>query len=93
MSRRLEKKGRGFLCGQDGSFAADLARLSPRRDRGSNLLREVASAVERFNVAGLCDSSKRNWYAVDLQDTVRGAHKLGVAPREVEELIRATITS
>lgn len=93
MSRRLEQKGRGFLCGQDGSFAADLARLSPRRDRGANLLREVAAAVERFNVAGLCDSSKRNWYAVDLQDTVRGAHKLGVAPREVEELIRATITS
>jgi len=92
MTRRLKQQRRGFLCGDDHTFAADLARLSPQRAAGAHLHREVADAVERFNVAGLCDPSKRNWYGVDLQDAVRGAHRLGVAPREVEELIR-TITS
>ena len=92
MSRRLRQKGYGFLCRHDDAFAADLARLSPQRDPGADLPRDVAGAVDRFNVAGLCDSSKRNWYGVDLRDTVRGAHKLGVAPRDVEELIRSTIT-
>jgi tetracycline 7-halogenase / FADH2 O2-dependent halogenase len=87
MTRRLHQKGRGFLCGQDDAFAADLVRLSPQRDRAGDLHFAVARAVERVNVAGLCEPSKRNWYGVDLQDAVRGAHKLGVAPREVEALI------
>ena len=93
MTRRLQQKGHGFLCGQDDTFAADLARLSPQRNSVGDVHVEVARAVECFNVAGLCEPSKRNWYGVDLQDAVRGAHKLGVAPREVEELIRTTITS
>jgi hypothetical protein len=42
--------------------------------------REVTRAVERRNVAGLCDPAKRNWYGVDLEDVVRGAAKLGVPP-------------
>jgi FADH2 O2-dependent halogenase len=93
MARRLKQRGRGFLCAEDQTFAVDLARLSPRRATRADLHRDVASVVERINVAGLCDPSKRNWYGVDLEDAVRGAHKLGVAPRDVEELIRTTVTS
>jgi FADH2 O2-dependent halogenase len=92
MSRRLKQRGRGFLCGEDAAFATDVARLSPRCGHVADLHAEVASAVDRVNIAGLCDRSKRNWYGVDLTDAVRGAHKLGVAPRDVEELI-ATVTS
>ncbi len=43
---------------------------------------EVAAAIEPLNIAGLCDPGKRNWYPVDLQDTVRGAAKLGVTPEQ-----------
>jgi FADH2 O2-dependent halogenase len=93
MTRRLKRRGGGFLCADDGTFASDVARLSPPRATGAQLHRDVAGAVERFNVAGLCAPAKRNWYAVDLRDSVRGAHKLGVAPRDVEELIRAATTT
>jgi FADH2 O2-dependent halogenase len=46
----------------------------------------VADAVERLNVAGLCDDAKRNWYGVDLEDAVRGAAKLGATEEEVRRL-------
>jgi hypothetical protein len=42
--------------------------------------RRSRAAIEPLNIAGLCDPGKRNWYPVDLQDTVRGAAKLGVRP-------------
>jgi FADH2 O2-dependent halogenase len=90
MTRRLKQRSRGFLCVDDETFASALARLSPQRDGVADLHGDVARAAERFNIAGLSDPSKRNWYGVDLQDVVRGAHKLGVAPRDVEELIRTT---
>jgi hypothetical protein len=43
----------------------------------------VARAIEPLNIAGLCDAAKRNWYPVDLQDTIRGAAKLGVTHEQV----------
>jgi FADH2 O2-dependent halogenase len=36
----------------------------------------IAADLEPFNIAGLCDPEKRNWYDVDLADVVRGAAKL-----------------
>jgi FADH2 O2-dependent halogenase len=74
MARRLGRPTRGFLCMDDAEYAAAMARLSPD---------EVAGAIDRFNVAGLCDPAKRNWYGVDLQETVRSAWKLGVTPDAV----------
>lgn len=52
----------------------------------SDYARAVADATEPLNVAGLCDPTKRNWYGVDLMDTVRGAHKLGLSPDQVREV-------
>jgi FADH2 O2-dependent halogenase len=93
MARRLKQRGRGFLCAEDARFASDVAWLAQACRERRDLHPDVARAVDRFNVAGLCDASKRNWYGVDLGDAVRGAHKLGVAPRDVEDVIRATMTS
>jgi hypothetical protein len=92
----------------DATVEAARARLSVlpktrRSHRLSHAFHRSATALPAATATSLvrssvstspdwCDPSKRNWYGVDLQDTVRGAHKLGVAPREVEELIR-TITS
>jgi FADH2 O2-dependent halogenase len=36
----------------------------------------IARDLEPFNIAGLCDPEKRNWYGVDMEDVVRGAAKL-----------------
>jgi FADH2 O2-dependent halogenase len=47
----------------------------------------VAADIEPYNIAGLCDPAKRNWYGVDLQDVVRGAEKLEVTPEAVRDFI------
>ncbi len=44
----------------------------------------VAADIEPFNIAGLCQPGKRNWYPVDLNDVVRGAEKLQRSPEEVQ---------
>jgi tetracycline 7-halogenase / FADH2 O2-dependent halogenase len=44
----------------------------------------IAADLEPFNIAGLCEPSKRNWYGVDLNDVVRGAPKLEQSPQDVE---------
>jgi FADH2 O2-dependent halogenase len=98
MARRLAsaRTPRRFLCGDAASFAAALDRLSPavwRHDDDDDYARRVASAVADWNVAGLCESGKRNWYAVDLDDTVRGADKLGMTPEAVRAGLEPTASS
>jgi FADH2 O2-dependent halogenase len=88
MFRRLRPgaPARGFLGVDDGRFAGAARDLSPAAGGvldETEYARRVALAIEPMNVAGLCDAAKRNWYGVDLDDTVRGAGKLGVTEEDV----------
>ena len=69
---------------QSTRSASALERLSPALQPAPSMLeryeRDVGSAVADWNIAGLCDPQKRNWYPVDLEDTIRGAGKLGLTP-------------
>jgi FADH2 O2-dependent halogenase len=88
MQRRLtpERVAGGFLRAADDRFAASLRELSPAVCApGADYFECVARATESINIAGLCDSARRNWYPVDLEDTVRGAVKLGLTPELVRE--------
>ena len=42
------------------------------------LLRKIARAIEPLDIAGLCDSSRRNWHPVLAEDLLAGAAKLRV---------------
>jgi len=94
MARRVDspRTPRGFLCGDSDRFTSALRRLSPAgetgiaRDRYEN---EVATAIADWNIAGLCDPDKKNWYGVDLDDTIRGAEKLGLTRKQVRERLGA----
>jgi tetracycline 7-halogenase / FADH2 O2-dependent halogenase len=91
MARRINgaRRPERFLCAD--RFGEDTLRLSPSLSADSVAETAygaaVASAIEPLNIAGLCDAGKRNWYAVDLEDTVRGATKLGVNPAAVNEML------
>jgi FADH2 O2-dependent halogenase len=94
MARRLAspRTPRGFLCGDSERFTGALSRLSPAiaSDRDlSGYAREIASAIEDWNIAGLCDAEKRNRYAVDLDDTIGSAEKLGLTRKQVRERLAA----
>jgi FADH2 O2-dependent halogenase len=88
MARRLDspRTPRGFLCGDSDRFTSAMKRLSPAGDlgvAGERYASEVAAAIADWNVAGLCDRDKKNWYGVDLEDTIRGAGKLGLTSEQV----------
>lgn len=92
MARRLDTPQRPsrFLCADRGPFAAATLTLSQACDgapRGPVLARAVAAAVADLNIAGLCDASKRNWYAADLADTMRAAPLLGATPDAVRSCL------
>jgi FADH2 O2-dependent halogenase len=92
-ARRLGAAGarRGFLMADDTGFASAVSRLSPAAGgpSGEALFKAVADAAGRFNVAGLCDPTKRNWYAVDVEDAVRGAARLGVGAARIRSVLSA----
>jgi tetracycline 7-halogenase / FADH2 O2-dependent halogenase len=91
MARRLKQGGRGFLCADDVRFRYNVAALASQCRQRRDLHPDVARAVDRFNVAGLCDPSKRNWYGVDLNDAIRAAHKLGAEPSEVARVLASAM--
>ena len=86
MSRRLGVQAANprFLGADRPDFASALAELSPQwRVFDARYVADIARSIEPLNIAGLCDAAKRNWYPVDLQDTVRGAAKLGVTEEKI----------
>jgi FADH2 O2-dependent halogenase len=90
MARRLDspRTPRGFLCGDSVPFTSAMTRLSPvatREVEHDRYARDVRTAIADWNVAGLCDPDKKNWYDVDLDDTIRGADKLGLTRKQVRE--------
>ncbi len=93
MSRRLD---RGlvsrYLAADHPTFGADLlqcGRLLSESSVGdtTSFYDRVRNAIEPLNIAGLCDSAKRNWYGVDLNDVVRGAPRLGFTPEEMQRIL------
>jgi FADH2 O2-dependent halogenase len=90
MARRLGRHDLAsqFLLGNRRRFRAaftghlDTARAGQRVDPEA-----VRRDLEPYNIAGLCDPAKRNWYGVDLQDVVRGAARLEQTPDEVRAFI------
>jgi FADH2 O2-dependent halogenase len=85
MARRLgvNSDTARFLGADRTAFAQALVRLSPQfHGPESEYVSAVARSIEPLNIAGLCDPGKRNWYPVDLRDTVRGASKLGVTQEQ-----------
>ena len=94
MQRRLtpERASGGFLRAADPDYASALRALSPStREPGRDLFSLVSDATDRINIAGLCDSTRGNWYPVDLEDTVRAARKLGLTPDDVRAALEKMI--
>ena len=86
MQRRLspERVSGGFLRAADAGYASSLRGLSPAVCApGSDYFERIAETVAPINVAGLCNPELHNWYPVDLDDTIRAAHKLDLTPEHV----------
>jgi tetracycline 7-halogenase / FADH2 O2-dependent halogenase len=54
----------------------------------AELARQVTETAAPFNVAGLCDPAKRNWYPVDAADLYAAAPRLGVSSDDITSMLR-----
>ncbi len=81
-----------FLSGDHVTFGPALrtrCRMALRKDFDRTaLLRQIHETIEPFDVAGLSDENRRNWYPVDPADLLAGAHKLGATRGEIEAILR-----
>jgi tetracycline 7-halogenase / FADH2 O2-dependent halogenase len=56
-------------------------------DDSERLSEDILRAIEPFNIAGLGQRDRRNWYPVDAEDLLRGAPKLGANREEISRLL------
>jgi len=70
-----------------GQATRDICDLVVARSKREEVLGRVSEVVEPFNVAGLADSAKRNWYPVILDDLFSAAPKLGATELEIREML------
>jgi len=84
---------RGFLLQADPVFGPALRSLTSRaacRPTGAArtaLLQDVATAIAPFDVAGLGDDSRRDWYPVRAADLHAARERLGVSAAAIDALL------
>ena len=96
-ARRLGKThlADSFLLSRNPAFGPALRRIcdaarAPLSPVGRAGLRaEIARTVAPFDIAGLLDASRRNWFRVAADDLRAAAPKLEATPEEVERLLAA----
>jgi len=94
-ARRLGKHhlASSFLLCNDPVFGPACVRLCEQARRvrteaeSSRFRSAIREAIEPFDVAGLCNAQRRNWFPVDPNDLSQGATKLGATKDEVKRLI------
>jgi len=94
-ARRLSRPdlAPGFLLHAHPMFGPDLhacTMISLARPRGrarDALLEEIDRVIEPFDIAGLLDRTRREWYPVQAGDLIRNAAKLKATEIDVERLL------
>ncbi len=66
----------------------DRARQPLTEEESQALSSEILNAIEPFNVAGLGNAARRNWYPVDPDDLLQSASRLNATEAEVIALLR-----
>ncbi len=95
-ARRLGKPGLApsFLLYDHPHFGPACVRLCERarhvrtKQESDELAQDILRAIEPFNVAGLGNPDRRNWYPVDPEDLVSSARKVEASQSEVIELLK-----
>jgi tetracycline 7-halogenase / FADH2 O2-dependent halogenase len=83
----------GFLLHADPRFGPELrgcvalARHTPNGAARDALFARIDRAIEPFDVAGLLDRGRRDWYPVLAEDLVANAAKLQASGEEVDRLL------
>ncbi|MEE2947906.1 MAG: FAD-dependent oxidoreductase [Verrucomicrobiota bacterium] len=84
-----ELAGEFLLCDHPvfGSETREICELVVRLTKREEVLAKVCKVIEPFNVAGLADPGKRNWYPVAVDDLLASAVKLGSSEDAIREML------
>lgn len=83
----------GFLLCDHPAFGlasrgiAETAILKPTDRARANLLGRIDRTIEPFDLAGLGDDARRDWYPVLADDLIAGREKLGATQAEIDSLL------
>lgn len=89
----------GFLLCRHPTFAGEMSAViasigasigassGPRGSDRANLLARIDRAIEPFDVAGLRDRSRRDWYPVRADDLLAASARLEATGAEIERLL------
>ncbi len=94
-ARRLDRAelAPGFLLCDHPAFGpasraiADLALMRPTDRARANLLDQIDRTIEPFDLAGLGDDSRRDWYPVRAEDLVAHRAKLQATDEQIRTLL------
>src|SRR5262249_36275230 len=94
-ARRLQKPqlAPSFLLCDHPVFGPACERLclqahNVRTEAESATLRSaILAMIEPFNIAGLGEAERRNWFPADARDLIQGAQKLEVTETEIRALL------
>ena len=65
----------------------DRSRRARNQSESQALSDDILRAIEPFNVAGLGDARRRNWYPANAEDLLRAAPKLGATREDIAALL------
>ena len=77
-----------FGASSKAIFERAIQPFSPEEQE--QLIRDINAAIQPFDVAGLTDPAKRNWYPVDATQLLDGAYKVHSTREQVEALLLAS---
>jgi FADH2 O2-dependent halogenase len=82
-----------FLLHDHPTFGAESARVLEKahsmrsNEDAAAFIAEIRRVIEPIDVAGLSDSTRRNWYPVEAEDLLRSAHKLNASRQEILQML------
>jgi FADH2 O2-dependent halogenase len=83
----------GFLLCDHPTFGpasraiAEVAMRGPTDRARANLIDQIDRVIEPFDLAGLGDDTRRDWYPVLAEDLIAGRQKLGASMTEIDGLL------
>jgi FADH2 O2-dependent halogenase len=78
-----------FLLTNDPRFSEKCSRICAAARAGLRVTKElIEEAIAPYDIAGLSDWSRVNWYRVDPADLYAGAAKLGASKMDIDALVR-----
>ena len=92
--RRLGKTPEGFLLHERPAFGSVSRKIlhaalnQPLLPQArASLLKNIHSAIEPFDIAGLNDPARRNWYPVLANDLLQNCARLGASEEQIMTLL------